>query len=230
MRDLVQPNDQYDALFRKAAAACGLDWLLLKAQAMAESNLDPKAVSPAGAQGIAQFMPATWQEWGEKAGGFIGDPFDPADAIPAQARYLAWLLAKLDGDVPSALAAYNWGIGNVRRLVTARGHLDETALPRETRDYIARIRRFQTALTADHFPNNANPQPNGEKKMELLNETQSKRLVESKTFWVNALAGVLTLGLNLIGAPIPGDVVVVTVASAIVNIGLRFLTKKPVTL
>lgn len=63
--------------------------------------------SPAGALGIAQFMPATARDLGI-------DPLDPSQAIDAAGRYLAWLYGRL-GDWGLTLAAYNWGIGNVTR-------------------------------------------------------------------------------------------------------------------
>lgn len=80
--------------------------------------------SPAGALGIAQFMPATAREMGVNA-------LDPFAAIPAAARYLARLYGVF-GDWSETLAAYNWGIGNVQR----RG-LD--AAPAETRNYYQQI-------------------------------------------------------------------------------------------
>src|SRR5258708_34941439 len=85
-------TDKYDDLFRAAAEANGLDWLLLKAQAIEESGLDPDATSPAGAKGIAQFMRNTCAEWGH------GNVCDPAAAIDAQARYMAWLLKHFKHD------------------------------------------------------------------------------------------------------------------------------------
>ena len=69
---------------------------------MAESNFNPFAVSPAGAQGIAQFMPATAAAYG------LADPFDAEAAIDAQAHLMSDLLAQF-GAVPLALAAYNAG-------------------------------------------------------------------------------------------------------------------------
>jgi soluble lytic murein transglycosylase-like protein len=73
---------------------------------MAESNFNPNAVSPSGAQGIAQFMPATAAAYG------LDDPFDPVAAIEAQARLMAELLRQF-GSVELALAAYNAGPGAV---------------------------------------------------------------------------------------------------------------------
>ena len=71
---------------------------------MAESNFNPFAVSPAGAQGIAQFMPGTAAAYG------LDDPFDAPAAIDAQAHLMSDLLRQF-GSVPLALAAYNAGPG-----------------------------------------------------------------------------------------------------------------------
>jgi soluble lytic murein transglycosylase-like protein len=75
---------------------------LLAAQLMAESGFDPLAVSPAGARGIAQFMPATAAAYA------LRDPFDADAAIDAQAHLMSDLLGQL-GQIPLALAAYNAG-------------------------------------------------------------------------------------------------------------------------
>jgi hypothetical protein len=99
---------------------------LLIAQAEQESNFDPSAVSKAGAQGISQFMPATAKDMG------LADPFDPAQSIEAQGKYMRQLLDRYQGDETKALAAYNAGMGNVDK---AGGVPD---FP-ETQDYIKRI-------------------------------------------------------------------------------------------
>ncbi|WP_327393814.1 peptidoglycan DD-metalloendopeptidase family protein (plasmid) [Streptomyces sp. NBC_01186] len=81
----------YAGLIQKAAADCeaGLSAGVLAAQLKQESNFDPQAGSPVGAQGIAQFMPGTWKTWGRG-----GDVWDPKDAIPAQGRFMCSLLRK----------------------------------------------------------------------------------------------------------------------------------------
>jgi soluble lytic murein transglycosylase-like protein len=99
---------------------------LLAAQLMAESNFNPYAVSPAGAAGIAQFMPGTAAMYG------LDDPFDPAQAIDAQAHLMADLLEQFGGDVSLALAAYNAGPGAVE------GCSCVPPYP-ETQTYVARI-------------------------------------------------------------------------------------------
>jgi soluble lytic murein transglycosylase-like protein len=92
---------------------------------MAESNFNPFAVSPAGARGIAQFMPATAAAYG------LRDPFDAEASIHAQARLMSELLRDL-GSVELALAAYNAGPG----AVAACGCVPPYP---ETEAYVARI-------------------------------------------------------------------------------------------
>jgi hypothetical protein len=96
--------------FREPLAAAATRWnvsaALLAAQLMAESNFNPFAVSPAGAQGIAQFMPATAAAYG------LHDPFDPVAAIDAQAHLMSDLIRQL-GSPELALAGYNAGPGAV---------------------------------------------------------------------------------------------------------------------
>jgi hypothetical protein len=109
----------------RAAQRWSVSAVLLAAQLYAESGFNPFAVSPAGAQGIAQFMPATARGVG------LGDPFDVAQAIDAQAHLMRDLLRRF-GTVPLALAAYNAGPG----AVAACGCVPPFP---ETRGYVARI-------------------------------------------------------------------------------------------
>ncbi len=97
----------YANLFTGAAARHGVDASLLAAIASTESNFNPSAVSPAGAQGLMQFMPAT-------ASGLGVSPLDPASAVDGAARYLKSLTGQF-GSTELALAAYNAGPGNVSR-------------------------------------------------------------------------------------------------------------------
>lgn len=90
----------------KAAQRWNVAGALLAAQLYAESGFNPFATSPAGAQGIAQFMPGTAQAYG------LSDPFDAPRAIDAQAHMMRDLLRQF-GTVPLALAAYNAGPGAV---------------------------------------------------------------------------------------------------------------------
>jgi len=94
----------------------------------AESNFRHESTSPKGAMGLMQIMPATAKDLG------IRDAYDAQENIMGGTRYLKGLLDRYRGDVPTALAAYNWGMGNVDRR--------PENLPRETRVYINRIQQF----------------------------------------------------------------------------------------
>ena len=97
----------YADLFTRAGARHGVDASLLAAVASKESNFNASAVSPAGAQGLMQFMPATAKGMGVNA-------LDPTSAIDGAARYLS-SLTKQFGSTELALAAYNAGPGTVSR-------------------------------------------------------------------------------------------------------------------
>lgn len=90
------------ALVKDAAARTGLPPAFVESVAKTESGFDPAAVSPKGAVGVMQLMPATAKALG-------ADPGDPAQNIDAGARLLRELLLKYNGDVVKALAAYNAG-------------------------------------------------------------------------------------------------------------------------
>lgn len=112
------------AVLGAAEQRYGIPSGLLVRQAWQESRFNPAAVSPVGARGLMQFMPATAKEWGV-------DVASPESSADGAGRYMAWLYSKT-GSWSLALAAYNWGIGNVLR----KGL---TAAPKETRDYVAQI-------------------------------------------------------------------------------------------
>jgi Transglycosylase SLT domain/D-alanyl-D-alanine carboxypeptidase/Putative Flp pilus-assembly TadE/G-like len=118
------PARFHDAIVR-ASQRWNVGAALLSAQIYAESNFNPFAHSPAGAQGIAQFMPGTAQALG------LDNPFDPEEAIDAQAHLMRDLLRRF-GSVPLALAAYNAGPGAVEKY----GGIPPYA---ETRAYVAKI-------------------------------------------------------------------------------------------
>ena len=100
-----------------------------------ESSFRPTAVSPAGAQGVAQFMPGTASERG------LVDPFDPASAIPASAKFLGELKRRF-GNLGLAAAAYNAGETAVGNWLAGKG-----SLPFETEDYVLAI----TGRAADEW-------------------------------------------------------------------------------
>ena len=109
----------------RSAAHWNVSAALLAAQLMAESNFNPFAVSPAGAQGIAQFMPGTAASFG------LRDPFDPVEAIDVQAHLMSDLIRQF-GSPQLALAAYNAGPGAVEACNCV------PAIP-ETTAYVSRI-------------------------------------------------------------------------------------------
>jgi hypothetical protein len=115
---------RFRAPILRAASRWNVSAGMLAAQLLAESNFNPNAVSPAGAQGIAQFMPGTAGAYG------LRNPFDAAAAINAQAHLMSDLLRQFHS-IPLALAAYNAGSGAV-----AACHCIPFA---ETRAYVARI-------------------------------------------------------------------------------------------
>lgn len=128
-------SSQYQALIQSEAdsnniPALILAWLLWKESRYNPAIIDGSKRSPAGAMGIAQFMPGT----ANQILGSTAAALDPSQAIPGAARYLAGLYRQTGGwDL--ALAAYNWGIGNVTR----KG-LD--AAPPETVDYYTTILNY----------------------------------------------------------------------------------------
>ncbi|MFL5906964.1 MAG: lytic transglycosylase domain-containing protein [Solirubrobacterales bacterium] len=116
---------QYRMPLLRSASRWNVSPGLLAAQLMAESGFNPRAVSPAGALGIAQFIPSTARSYG------LRNPFDPIAAIDAQAHLMSDLLRRFRS-VPLALAAYNAGPG----AVAACGCIPPYP---ETRAYVARI-------------------------------------------------------------------------------------------
>jgi hypothetical protein len=92
-----------------------------------ESSFRPNTISPAGAQGIAQFMPRTADERG------LANPFDPEEAIPKAAKLLADFKQRF-GNLGLAAAAYNAGPARVASWLAGHGNL-----PVETRDYVLTI-------------------------------------------------------------------------------------------
>ena len=107
-----------------AAASQGLPIDFFTRLIRQESNFDPKAVSRAGAQGIAQFMPGTARWRG------LSDPFEPTDALRESARWLRELREQF-GNLGLAAAAYNAGPQRVRDWLAGHGQL-----PNETRVYV----------------------------------------------------------------------------------------------
>jgi soluble lytic murein transglycosylase-like protein len=162
----------YDDLFIAASNTympLGWDWRKDKAQCIQESRLEPNAVSSAGAEGIAQFMPATWRD-AKKRMPMPADAsaFDPKYAIPANAWYMRSLWNEWTNPARDpldrwklALASYNCGFGNVEHAQRlAGGAIDYASiiqrLPEVTGDddapetigYVEHILRYYDQLKA----------------------------------------------------------------------------------
>jgi soluble lytic murein transglycosylase-like protein len=119
-------SNPFAAEISAAAARNGVDPALLTGLIRAESNFNPNATSPAGAQGLAQLMPAT------AAGLGVTNPLDPTQAIEGGARYLRQQLDHFGGDASKALAAYNAGPGAVERFGGVPPY-------QETQNYVRRV-------------------------------------------------------------------------------------------
>jgi soluble lytic murein transglycosylase-like protein len=130
----------YKAEIDAAAQKYGLDPALLRGLIRQESNFDPNAGSPAGAQGLTQLMPGTAAALG------VTNPSDPAQNIDGGAKYLRQQLDAFGGDVTKALAAYNAGPGAVQRY----GGVPPYA---ETQNYVRQVQAY-----ADEYRRQS-PQP-----------------------------------------------------------------------
>jgi len=128
-------RNAYDDEIRAVAQVLSVDDSLIRAIIHAESAYHPDALSPRGAQGLMQLMPATQKELE------VVDVFDPLSNIEGGTLYLSRLLNQFDQDVDLAAAAYNAGPGAVR---------EYGGIPpyKETREYVRRVkilyRRYRT--------------------------------------------------------------------------------------
>lgn len=112
----------------RASRKFGVDEDLVRAVIKAESNFRPESTSPKGAMGLMQLMPETASDMG------VRDPYNPLENIMGGVRYLRLLMDRYEGSVDKALAAYNWGMGNLER--------SDGRLPRETRTYLTRVQNY----------------------------------------------------------------------------------------
>jgi len=117
---------RYAEIIGQAARRHAIDPALLTAVAQVESAFDPRAVSPKGAQGLLQLMPATAARFG------VRDAFDAGQNVDGGARYLSWLMQRYEGQTELALAGYNAGEGRVDRYQGIPPY-------RETQNYVTRV-------------------------------------------------------------------------------------------
>lgn len=122
----IDVRSAYDDIIAEAAALYGLDPRMIKAVMQTESSFNAMAVSPVGAIGLMQLMPAVAEEYGAT------DPLDPRQNIMAGAKYLRRLLDSHKGNERLALASYNAGPGNVAKY---------RAIPpfKETQNYVKKV-------------------------------------------------------------------------------------------
>jgi len=131
----VQSSSRTPSLFEEAAQMHGVDARLLVAIAGRESAMNPNAVSPRGACGLMQLMPATARTLG------VTDIFDPRENVLGAARYVRRLLDTYHGDLDLVLAAYNAGPGAVQR------YNGVPPFP-ETQAYVKNVRAVYGKLSA----------------------------------------------------------------------------------
>lgn len=135
-KSLAKRRSRFAGLIDSAAVRFNLPSELLHAVIRAESSYNPSAVSPAGAVGLMQLMPATAKRYG------VNDIWDPAENIQGGAKYLRYLLDLFEQDVRLALAGYNAGENAVIKY--------GKRIPpyRETQQYVRKVLQFLWAERA----------------------------------------------------------------------------------
>ncbi len=138
-----------------AASKHGVDPALLAGLVEQESNFNPNAGSPAGAQGLTQLMPATAASLG------VTNVHDPVQALDGGAKYLRQQLDRFDGDVARALAAYNAGPGAVERFGGVPPYAETQEYVRRVQANAAEYRTAGAASAARPAPLSASPSVHG---------------------------------------------------------------------
>ncbi len=161
-QETLERSVVYEPHFAESASRHHVDARLLWVIAYLETRFNPRLVSPAGARGLMQLMPATAKRFG------VTNPHDPVEAIDAAARYVRYLATRFGGKVDLVLAAYNAGEETVEAYLTGRsirvggkvinpkGRVTGGIPPyRETRGYVDRglklLNRQATPSIASHI-------------------------------------------------------------------------------
>ena len=134
VKEQPSPRGDIDSLITKYAKVNNLSPNLIKAIVATESNFNPNAVSSVGAKGLMQLMDPTAGDLGVK------DSFDPDQNVQGGSKYIAQMMKSFGNDLDTALAAYNWGQGNMRKHLKKYGRLNIAKLPKETRSYITKVK------------------------------------------------------------------------------------------
>ena len=165
---MADPTQEYRDLARDLASRYGLDPDVFERQIQQESGFNPRAVSPMGASGIAQFMPSHWNQ-----GQF--DPFDPVVALERAAQLMSSHVENYGGDIAKALAAYNAGRGNLAQFGGDLGAMLNYRRPdtgvqpfAETQRYLERILGGTPMPGPNYTPNQTGPGNSGNILAELL--------------------------------------------------------------
>ena len=127
--------NKFDEYISNSSNKHNIDPALIRAVIKAESNFNHRAVSPVGAQGLMQLMPATASQLQ------VDDAFHPEQNIEGGVRYLSYLLKHYRGNITLALAAYNAGEGAV-----AKYH-NQVPPYRETKNYVKRVLSFYNSFS-----------------------------------------------------------------------------------
>jgi soluble lytic murein transglycosylase-like protein len=122
----TKKSERFTPIIEKYARDYQLDPSLIHSIISTESDFNPKAISPKGAQGLMQLMPATAAQLG------VSNSFDPEENIRGGVRHFRWLMDNFKNDLSLSLAAYNAGENLVQRL----GRVPEI---KETREYVKKV-------------------------------------------------------------------------------------------
>ena len=162
----IPKNDKYDVFFAQYGHLFGVPPEFVKAIAATESSFNPNATSPAGAQGLMQIMPKTWQRMTKELG--FGDtfsnPYDPEQSVIIGTYYLSKLLNEFGKDMNLASAGYNAGEHRVR---------EYNGIPpfKETKEYVKKVSSAYDLYSKDYskFETQSAMCVNGERPKGMLN-------------------------------------------------------------